>query len=31
MNPDYSKKIDAMLEKVCDETEELFSDQFFKK
>lgn len=31
MNSDYKDKIEAKLEKVCDETESIFSDQFFKE
>lgn len=30
MNADYKDKIDARLEKVCDDTEQIFDDQFFK-
>jgi len=31
MNPDYKDKISARLEKMCDETEEIFKDEFFKQ
>lgn len=30
MNSDYQNKIKAKLEKVCDATEEIFNDNFFK-
>lgn len=31
MNEDYKERITARLEKVCDETEEVFNDEFIKK